>query len=173
MWDAVLCILIIGGFFVLRAILATVFFYYLLPEGDRCPNCDAPTLRVQSRGWNLLMPKFRTSWCYQCGWHGLFARPAHTDVAIASSADQARRSSTLAARRVEPEPLRPVPAQLEEVVEVHEPKLSSSAIELAERVAAFAVDRPDARRGRLRRGIRPASARDVRRCSARVSPLRS
>src|SRR5215216_5645546 len=55
MWDAVLCILIIGGFFVFRAVLATVFFYYLLPEGDRCPNCDAATLRVQSRGWNVLM----------------------------------------------------------------------------------------------------------------------
>lgn len=71
MWDAVLAILIIGGFFVLRAILATVFFFYLLPEGDRCPNCDAPTLRVQSKAWNRLLPKFRTSWCYQCGWHGL------------------------------------------------------------------------------------------------------
>ena len=71
MWDAVLAILIIGGFFVLRAILATVFFFYLLPEGDRCPNCDAPTLRVQSKGWNRILPRFRTSWCYQCGWHGL------------------------------------------------------------------------------------------------------
>ena len=71
MWDAVLCIVIIGGFFVIRAILATVFFFYLLPEGDRCPNCDAVTIRVQSRGWNGLMPRFRTSWCYECGWHGL------------------------------------------------------------------------------------------------------
>jgi hypothetical protein len=71
MWDATLAILIIGGFFVLRAVLATVFFYYLLPEGDRCPNCDAPTLRVESKGWNRLLPKFRTSWCYQCGWKGL------------------------------------------------------------------------------------------------------
>ena len=71
MLDAVLCVIIIGGFFVLRAVLATVFFYYLLPEGDRCPNCDAPTLRVESKGWNFLMPKFRTSWCYQCNWHGL------------------------------------------------------------------------------------------------------
>jgi hypothetical protein len=70
-WDAVLCIVIIGGFFLLRAILATVFFYYLLPEGDRCPNCDAVTLRIQSRAWNRLMPMFRTSWCYECGWHGL------------------------------------------------------------------------------------------------------
>jgi hypothetical protein len=71
MWDAVLCIVIIGGFFVLRAVLATVFFFYLLPQGDRCPNCDAVTLRVQSRAWNRLLPMFRTSWCYECGWHGL------------------------------------------------------------------------------------------------------
>ena len=71
MWNAILCILIIGGFFILRAVLATVFFFYLLPKGDRCPNCDAVTLRVQSRGWNLFFPKFRTSWCYECGWHGL------------------------------------------------------------------------------------------------------
>ena len=70
MMDTVLTILIIGGFFILRGVLATVFFYYLLPEGDRCPNCDAPTIRVQSRGWNLVMPKFRTSWCYECGWEG-------------------------------------------------------------------------------------------------------
>lgn len=74
MWDAVLCILIIGGFFILRAILATVFFFYLLPEGDRCPNCDAVTLRIKSRGWNALLRWFRTSWCYECGWHGLLRR---------------------------------------------------------------------------------------------------
>jgi hypothetical protein len=71
MWNAVLCILIIGGFFILRAVLATVFFFYLLPQGDRCPNCDAVTLRIQSRAWNVLFPRFRTSWCYECGWHGL------------------------------------------------------------------------------------------------------
>lgn len=71
MWDTILCITIVGGFFVLRAILATVFFYYLLPEGDRCPNCDAPTLRLQSRRWNLVMRRYRPSWCYTCGWHGL------------------------------------------------------------------------------------------------------
>jgi hypothetical protein len=85
MWDAVLAILIIGGFFVLRAILATVFFFYLLPEGDRCPNCDAPTLRVQSKGWNRILPRFRTSWCYQCGWHGLLR---HGPVTTASPSKQ-------------------------------------------------------------------------------------
>jgi hypothetical protein len=71
MFEAVLCILIIGGFFILRGVLATVFFFYLLPEGDRCPNCNAVTIRVQSRAWNFFMPRFRTSWCYQCNWHGL------------------------------------------------------------------------------------------------------
>ena len=71
MSDAVMFTVIFGGFFVLRAIAATVFFYFILPEGDRCPNCDAVTLRVQSRGWNLLVPRVRTSWCYECNWHGL------------------------------------------------------------------------------------------------------
>jgi hypothetical protein len=71
MGDAVLFGLIFGGFFILRFIAATVFFFLILPEGDRCPNCDAVTLRVQSTGWNTLMPWFRTSWCFECGWHGL------------------------------------------------------------------------------------------------------
>jgi hypothetical protein len=71
MRDAVLAIAIIGGFFVLRAVLATVFVFYFLPEGDRCQNCDAVTIRVQSKGWNTLLPWFRTSWCYGCGWHRL------------------------------------------------------------------------------------------------------
>jgi hypothetical protein len=59
------------AFFLLRAIAATVFFYWLLPAGDRCPCCDAPTIRVQSPGWNRLFPWFRTSWCYACGWEGM------------------------------------------------------------------------------------------------------
>jgi hypothetical protein len=85
MLDAVLCIITVAGFFVLRAVLATVFFYYLLPEGDRCPHCDAATLRVESRGWNLLMPKFRTSWCYECGWHGLLRNGPLTPTPSASA----------------------------------------------------------------------------------------
>ena len=62
MWDAVLCIVIIGGFFVLRGVLATVVFFYLLPEGDRCPNCNAVTIRVQSRWINYTMRRFRTGY---------------------------------------------------------------------------------------------------------------
>ena len=71
MSDAVIFGLIFVGFFVLRGVAATVMFFYLLPEGDHCPNCDAVTLRVQSRFLNRLLPRFRTSWCYECGWHGM------------------------------------------------------------------------------------------------------
>lgn len=71
MSDAALFAVIFIGFFVLRIIAATIFFLWLLPRGDRCPICDAPTIRVTSRGWNLLMPWFRTSWCYECDWEGL------------------------------------------------------------------------------------------------------
>jgi hypothetical protein len=71
MWvEAVLAIGIIGGFFVLRGIFATVFFYHILPEGDRCPICDAHTLRIESKGMNRLVPWIRTSWCMRCGWDG-------------------------------------------------------------------------------------------------------
>jgi hypothetical protein len=71
MGEAVLAIVVLGGFFILRGILATVFFFYLLPEGVNCPNCDAETIRVESKKLNFLMPRFRTSWCLACGWHGL------------------------------------------------------------------------------------------------------
>jgi hypothetical protein len=74
MSDAVIFVVIFVGFFLLRAVAATVFFFFLLPQGDRCPNCDAVTLRVQSRAWNALLPRFRTSWCYECNWHGMLRR---------------------------------------------------------------------------------------------------
>jgi hypothetical protein len=71
MSDAALFAVIFIGFFILRIIAATVFFLWLLPQGDRCPMCDTPTVRVVSRGWNTFMPWFRTSWCYECNWEGL------------------------------------------------------------------------------------------------------
>lgn len=69
--DAILFAVAFVGFFVLRAIAATIIFFFILPAGDRCPMCDAHTFRIQSKGWNLLMPWFRTSWCSDCGWEGL------------------------------------------------------------------------------------------------------
>ena len=80
MSDAMIFAVIFVGFFILRFIPATVVFFFILPDGDRCPNCDAVTLRVKSRGWNLAMPWFRTSWCYECGWHGLLRRGKLTPV---------------------------------------------------------------------------------------------
>ena len=71
MSDGLIFVTAFGGLFILRIIAATLVFLWILPEGDRCPNCDAVTLRVQSAGWNRLMPWFRTSWCYECGWDGL------------------------------------------------------------------------------------------------------
>ncbi len=71
MSDAILFAVAFVGFFVLRAIAATIIFFFILPTGDRCPMCDAHTFRIQSKGWNLLMPWFRTSWCSDCGWEGL------------------------------------------------------------------------------------------------------
>lgn len=74
MSDAAIFGVIFVGFFVLRGVAATIIFFFLLPEGDRCPNCDAVTLRVESRVLNRLLPRFRTSWCYECGWHGMLRR---------------------------------------------------------------------------------------------------
>lgn len=71
MSDALLFSIVFVGFFGLRIVFATIFFYFMLPEGHRCPCCDTPTIRVQARGWNLLLPWFRTSWCYHCEWEGL------------------------------------------------------------------------------------------------------
>jgi hypothetical protein len=41
MSDAVIFAVIFVGFFILRLIAATVVFFFILPDGDRCPNCDA------------------------------------------------------------------------------------------------------------------------------------
>jgi hypothetical protein len=81
MSDATIFMLVFAGFFILRGVAATVFFFYILPQGDRCPNCDAVTLHVQSRVWNRLLPMFRTSWCYECNWQGMLRRGPLTPTA--------------------------------------------------------------------------------------------
>lgn len=81
MWPIVLFSVIFVGFFVVRAVAATILFYFLLPDHGRCPLCDAETLRIESRAWNRLMPWFRTSWCYSCGWEGLLRPVAEESAA--------------------------------------------------------------------------------------------
>ena len=73
MSDALLFTLIFGGLFVLRIILATIFFALILPADDHCPNCDSPTLRLAS-AVDRVLPWFRRSWCLRCGWHGVLRR---------------------------------------------------------------------------------------------------
>lgn len=81
------------GFFVLRGIAATITFYYLLPDSNRCPMCDEPTVRVMDPAWNRLLPWFRTSWCYSCGWEGLLRPPATPPASTASQSGQLPLSS--------------------------------------------------------------------------------
>ncbi len=71
MSDAALFVLVFGGLFVLRFIAATVVFLWILPDGIRCPQCDAETTRVQPGRVMRLLPGFRSSWCLVCGWHGV------------------------------------------------------------------------------------------------------
>ena len=71
MSDTAIFIVVFGGLFVLRFIAATVVFIWILPDGDRCPNCDAVTLRVEPEGFDRLMFWLRSSWCHECGWEGM------------------------------------------------------------------------------------------------------
>jgi hypothetical protein len=81
--------IVLIAFFVLRIVAATIVFYFILPEGDRCPVCDDVTLRIQSKGWNTLMPWFRTSWCMRCDWQGLHRR-AHVTASAANAIPRLR-----------------------------------------------------------------------------------
>ena len=75
MSDAVLFVLVFGGLFVLRGIAATIVFLWILPDGIRCPQCDAETLRVTPGRVMRLLKSFRSSWCIVCGWHGVHRVP--------------------------------------------------------------------------------------------------
>ena len=71
MSDAALFVVVFGGLFVLRGVAATVVFLWILPDGIRCPQCDAETLRMEP-GWVLrMLRRFRASWCLACGWRGV------------------------------------------------------------------------------------------------------
>ncbi len=71
MSDAVLFVLVFGGLFVLRAVAATVVFLWILPDGIRCPQCDAETLRMEPGRVLRVLRSFRASWCLVCGWRGV------------------------------------------------------------------------------------------------------
>lgn len=77
MLEAVVFVVIFVGFFVLRFIAATVFFYYLLPEGERCPCCNSETLHIESPLTRFTGRRFRPSWCPRCNWEGMLKRVSH------------------------------------------------------------------------------------------------
>jgi hypothetical protein len=80
MLEAIVFTVVFAALFVARIVFATIVFFWILPEADLCPVCDAPTLRVQQRAMNRLFPRLRTSWCPECRWEGLMrpCRTAHT-----------------------------------------------------------------------------------------------
>lgn len=82
--DAIIFLAVIGGLVVLRIVAATWVFLWLLPDGTRCPHCDDETLHVANRGWNTLLPWFRTGWCTGCGWEGLHRRTAPSQAPAAA-----------------------------------------------------------------------------------------
>lgn len=55
--------------------IATKAFVMMIPDGDRCLMCDGETLAIERDGWwRVLGPRFRRSWCIDCGWQGLLRR---------------------------------------------------------------------------------------------------
>ncbi|MEP7345356.1 MAG: hypothetical protein ABI877_08815 [Gemmatimonadaceae bacterium] len=74
MSDLMLFIVLFGSLFVLRVVAATVIFLAMLPEGDRCPNCDHATMRLASPFSDRLLPWLRKRWCLACGWEGMLRR---------------------------------------------------------------------------------------------------
>jgi hypothetical protein len=88
MSDAAIFTLVFGGLFVLRIIAATIVFVLILPRGDRCPMCDASTLRVHAPALRRFHLPLAKRWCLVCGWEGMM-RIQPPDV---SSGDKAARS---------------------------------------------------------------------------------
>ena len=55
--------------------LATKAFVLMIPDGDECVLCNGRTLPIQRDGWwRILGPRFRRSWCLDCGWEGVLRR---------------------------------------------------------------------------------------------------
>ncbi len=100
MSDAAIFTLVFGGLMVLRIIAATVVFVLILPRGDRCPLCDAVTLRVHSHGLRYLHLPLVKRWCITCGWEGMMRRTDASELthavhpaASASTVEQPSRRS--------------------------------------------------------------------------------
>lgn len=96
MSDATIFVLVFGGMFVFRIIAATACFLWILPAGDRCPNCDAHTLWIRKPFWNRVLPQLRSSWCPDCRWEGTLRHDRSAAI-----------TSTPGTRRARPDEARP------------------------------------------------------------------
>ncbi len=87
MSDAALFVLVFGGLFILRGVAATVVFLWILPDGIRCPQCDAETVRLSPSRVMRLLRGFRSSWCLVCGWRGVhrIEKAARTRMTVAQA----------------------------------------------------------------------------------------
>ena len=55
--------------------IATKAFVMMIPDGNQCTICDGETLAIERDGWwRILGPRFRRSWCLECGWEGVLRR---------------------------------------------------------------------------------------------------
>jgi len=85
MSDAAIFVLVFGGLLVLRIIAATVVFVLILPRGDRCPLCDAVTVRLHSPILGHIWLTKR--WCLACGWDGVMRLGPSDEPAITKAED--------------------------------------------------------------------------------------
>jgi hypothetical protein len=86
----------IGFFVAVRVIIVwflTRLYILMIPDGDLCPLCDGYTLPIERvGGWRVLGPRFRRSWCLDCGWEGVLRRTANFDPTMLSSTIAVRKT---------------------------------------------------------------------------------
>lgn len=95
MSDAAIFALVFGGLMVLRIVAATIVFILILPRGDRCPMCDAVTLRVHSSALRHFHLPLAKRWCLACGWVGVMRRIQPVDSAPSSAAEASGARPTI------------------------------------------------------------------------------
>jgi len=99
MSDAAIFSLVLGGLFVLRIVAATVVFVLILPRGDRCPLCDAVTLRVDAPALRRFHLPLVKRWCLACGWEGIMRRLARDEPVQMAKEQSTGRPTQHASRR--------------------------------------------------------------------------
>jgi len=85
------------GIAILRIIAAHLVYGWLLSEAPECPCCGGETLRIERRNIAWLFPRFRPSWCPECGWDGML-RPSRDPTPVRAEHGRVPVGSTSASR---------------------------------------------------------------------------